>query len=331
MRLLKNKHVIFFLLILLSFQIRAHSVLKGQLYLDSTWAPTVYLSLIPDLDNIYSMSNNMIIENAELKDNGEFIFNIDYLTDEDKLYRIHLSKKGDPPASLIIGGKDENHLFFIANNQSSIEIKNNPATNLISDAAISGYLPNETLQEINRLVLYIDTADFSGSSIKRELMNTALSEKLKEIADTTSHPIVALYALYKSKYEYDLEENPQYYQRFLEKWESNRSGYFNEFRKSIPNNNYHKKHYNLLFILLGFITGIFLTILFFQYKKKRKSLLNNLTNQERKILKYLKNGNSNKEISEELNIEISTVKSHINSIYSKLKINSRKDVMNMFD
>jgi DNA-binding CsgD family transcriptional regulator len=40
-------------------------------------------------------------------------------------------------------------------------------------------------------------------------------------------------------------------------------------------------------------------------------------------------GKSNKEISDILLIGLSTVKSHVNSIYSKLGINSRKDVLNL--
>jgi DNA-binding NarL/FixJ family response regulator len=41
------------------------------------------------------------------------------------------------------------------------------------------------------------------------------------------------------------------------------------------------------------------------------------------------NGKSNKEISDELNIGLSTVKSHVNRIYSKLEIKSRKDILNL--
>ncbi|MCX6223390.1 MAG: helix-turn-helix transcriptional regulator, partial [Bacteroidia bacterium] len=52
-----------------------------------------------------------------------------------------------------------------------------------------------------------------------------------------------------------------------------------------------------------------------------------LTVQERKIFSLLKDGRSNKEISEECGISLSTVKSHVNNIYSKLNISSRTDVM----
>lgn len=52
-----------------------------------------------------------------------------------------------------------------------------------------------------------------------------------------------------------------------------------------------------------------------------------LTNQEIKILQLIQKGKSNKEIASELYIELSTVKSHINKLYSKLNIKNRKEAM----
>jgi DNA-binding NarL/FixJ family response regulator len=42
----------------------------------------------------------------------------------------------------------------------------------------------------------------------------------------------------------------------------------------------------------------------------------------------LKKGRSNKEIAQELHIEVSTVKSHLNKIYSRLGVKSRKEIVN---
>ena len=54
-----------------------------------------------------------------------------------------------------------------------------------------------------------------------------------------------------------------------------------------------------------------------------------LSVQERKIFDLMRNGMSNKEIAAECNVELTTVKSHVGSIYSKLKIKSRKEAMNL--
>ncbi len=53
-----------------------------------------------------------------------------------------------------------------------------------------------------------------------------------------------------------------------------------------------------------------------------------LTIQESKIYKLIKMKYSNKEIATELNISVSTVKTHVNNIYKKLGISSRKELLN---
>jgi len=51
-----------------------------------------------------------------------------------------------------------------------------------------------------------------------------------------------------------------------------------------------------------------------------------LSIQERRVFQLVSEGKSNKEISAELNIGLSTVKSHVHSIYGKLGIKSRKEI-----
>ena len=75
---------------------------------------------------------------------------------------------------------------------------------------------------------------------------------------------------------------------------------------------------------------ILLAALAVRYLRKRRaepSSLSELTIQERKVFSLLKAGKSNKEIAEECSISISTVKSHVNSIYSKMGIKSRKEAL----
>ena len=172
----------------------AQTGIQGTISLDtSVWAPVAYLSIITNFTQMHTMSYETIIERAEIDSTGNFTFGSNILPEEDRLYRIHFSKKGDPPASLIIGGRDENHFFLIANNHSNIDIQSSNGPGLINRLTFDAY--------------------------------------------TT------------------------------------------------------------------------------------------LTVQERKIFSLLKEGKSNKEISDECAISLSTVKSHVNNIYSKLQINSRKEAL----
>ncbi|HSO89241.1 MAG TPA: helix-turn-helix transcriptional regulator [Draconibacterium sp.] len=325
--IIKRLQILGFLAIITQ-NINADSFIKGRIDADSTWSPVVYLSIIPNFDQLYSMSNQMIIESSEMDETGRFSFKTDYLPSDNYIYRIHLSKKGDPPASLIIGGKDENHLFLIANNKCNLLIENQSAESLFGRVDINGFLPAKMLKEIDEMVLFVDTANFNSTTLKQEQMEKALDEKLRQFADTCSFPLVALYALYKSDFESNIAENPNFYSRFLDKWKDEKSPYFEEFSKNIPAEN--KNHnYSVLFGFIGLLLGSTLTFFILKRKPQKSEPAEILTIQERKIFLMIQSGKSNKEISNELNIEISTVKSHVNNLYSKLKINSRKEILNV--
>lgn len=327
---LNFKFQLLILLSLTSQNLISQQGIKGQIVIDSTiWSPVAYLSLISDFDKMNTMSNEMIIEKADIDRSGRFSFSTKYLPKEDKLFRIHIAKRSDPPASLIIGGKDENHIFIIANSNSQVIIEDTCNTELFGDAKISGYYPNQMLQQIDEISSYIDTTNFNGSLIKADLVRSAILEKLRVYADTCSNPLIALYALYKSDFQENYSLNQRYFENFLTKWKHERSTYFVEFRKRIQISENYGKGFLLLIGSLLFIGGFLVCLAIQNRFKKKPNPLRDLSVQERKIFSQILEGKSNKEISESLNIGLSTVKSHLNSIYSKLDVNSRKDILNI--
>jgi DNA-binding CsgD family transcriptional regulator len=320
------------LLILLPINLTANSQpgISGKLSIDTTiWAPVAYLSLIPDLDNMYTMSNDIIIDKADIDASGSFRFNTQYLPGTDVILRFHVSKKGDMPASLIIGGKDENHFFLIANRNSDIMVEDTGKAEFMKDIVLKGYSPNQTLQYVDRVAGYLDTAGFNQPLIKTELIRSAIFENLRIIADTCSNQLASLYALSKSKFERNYPVNQQFYKEFLLRWKKQDNAYFTEFRKKIPSGHNTGSIGLVIVALVSIIAGFFACWGYFRINRKKQNLLQDLSVQERKIFSLLLEGRSNKEISETLQIGINTVKSHINSIYSKLQINSRKDLMNL--
>jgi DNA-binding CsgD family transcriptional regulator len=275
------------------------------------------------------MSNDIITDKAIIDPSGRFRFDIRYLPEEDVLLRIHISKKGDLPASLIIGGMDENHFFLIANRRSEISISDPGDSEFIRDLVIDGYPPNHTLQDVNKLAGYLDTADFNGSVIKTELVRSAIFEKLRYVADTCSNPLASLYALYKSKFERNYPVNQPFYRNYLMKWRKQKDAYFTGFRKKLPSGGGKSAGLYIITVLLSFASGILICLAFFRRYRAKSNPLHSLTVQERKVFALLLEGRSNKEISDTMAIGLSTVKSHVNNIYSKLGINSRKDLLNL--
>ena len=328
--LLKFVVVFVVLISLINPELKSQTGIEGQLLIDTAiWRPIAYLSLIPDLDNLNTMSYDMIVDKSVIDDSGRFSFKTQYLPANENLFRIHVARKIDPMVSLIIGGRDENYIFVIANNHSQVFIKDSCNLEFIRDALISGYYPNKMIHRIDVLANYLDTTTFNGTPVKNELIKSAVCAKLRFIADTCSNPLVSLYALYKSKFEKNYPINQQFYRNFLSKWKHDKSSYFVTFRKKIPVTKSIGIGFSILLIAIAFMTGFCICFFLIKLFRENKNLLQDLSVQERKIFGLILEGKSNKEISDILNIGLSTVKSHVNSIYSKLGINSRKDVFNL--
>jgi len=128
------------ILISLSSQIgKSQSRIEGHIIIDTTiWTPVVYMSLIENFDQMNSMTNEMIIDKASIDSMGNFSFSTQYFPEDDHLFRIHIAKRNDPPATLTIGGKDENHVFFIANRQSKILLNDIGTADFLKDVIVSG-------------------------------------------------------------------------------------------------------------------------------------------------------------------------------------------------
>lgn len=86
----------------------------------------------------------------------------------------------------------------------------------------------------------------------------------------------------------------------------------------------------LLFIgLFLFLLGLTLLIIEFYYKSNYQigSAKNTLTQKENIVLSLIEKGYTNKDISNELSISVSTVKTHVNSIFKKKNISKREHLL----
>ena len=302
--------------------------ISGSLSLDDSWSSKIYLSYIPTFDDMYAMSNEMIIARTEIDSLGSFMFNIDFLPQGENLYRLHIVKKGDTPATLIIGGKDENHLFLILKRSSNIELESHSSNPPFKNVKFKNSSTNKAFQYLTDMVYNADSIAAESSASKRLLIQNRLQKDLLAFADTSSNLLVSLYAIYKSNFESNYSSNKNFYESYSKKWKNQDNTYFKSFSEQLPNNRKPIKTDQLtwiILVLLFSITGFFLGKLYL----KRNRRLEKLSVQERKVYELLQKGATNQEISSQLNIGLSTAKSHVSSIYSKLKVKSRKDILNM--
>ena len=194
--------------------------IKGKLSLDTTWSSNIYMSYLETIEREYAVSQNMIIGSSEIDSLGNFFINLESLPSGWCFVRLHVVKNGIPPASLVVGGMDENYFFLVANSKSKIEIKNTEEIPIFSEVSSSGAPYMETFNLIEELSDYSNTLTYDDALIEKEFIEAAVSDKLKAIADTSSNPLVSLYAMYKSDFNLDFDKGLPFYKSYLAKWET---------------------------------------------------------------------------------------------------------------
>lgn len=135
----------------------------------------------------------------------------------------------------------------------------------------------------------------------------------------------------------DISLNSEYYIRLLEELKSseiNNIEYFfleRELKYYYLINLENKQTLSIIANIIFVIIIFFLSYIIYAIKsEKRLTIIEELSNQEIKIKKYIMDGKSNKEIAEELFISLNTVKTHITNIYYKLKVSNRKELISKF-
>ena len=171
--------------------------ISGRLILDDVWERAIYLSYIPSINERYSLSNEIIITGSSIDSTGYFSFDVNFLPKEDHLFRLHIVKKKSPVSSLIIGGREQNHMFIVANNSSNIFIEGKDE--LFTNVLIKGSPSNMLIQQIDSISNTADNVPIDASALQRKFSAEKVYQELKRIADTTNHSLVSLYALYKKQ------------------------------------------------------------------------------------------------------------------------------------
>lgn len=330
-KVLKRILLLFFLLLCCNGKAFSDTIgnISGKILLDDSWERKIYVSYVETFEKEYTVSNNSIVASAVIDSLGNFKIELDKVPSKWSLLRLHVVKKGVSPNSLVIGSRNENYFFLIARRDSEIKLFNTSETPIFKNTRVEGASYMNTFEYIRKLSSYPNSIDYENSLIEKEFIEDVVSEKLKDVADTSKNPLVSLYALYQTDFQPDFYDDPTFYNSFLSKWENENSTYFESFRLKFPTTNTLPSNQNYLKYILFFTSiGALILIGVFVYRK-RGSNIKKLSIQERKIFDLVRQGMSNKEISAKCNIELSTVKSHVSNIYSKLKIKSRKEAHNL--
>ena len=307
--------------------------IRGKISLLGGWAPVIYLSQLNSFDDLNTASYHLLIAEADIDHDGYFHFDSINIPAYDQLYRLHICKKEDPVSTIIIGGQEQNHLHFLMNASSKL----NAEIQSFHEYRLSGHEGNSTLQELFNLKGQINAPLDIPSDQNRRLHKLHIRDRFVRIAEEAQSDVNKLLAVHLLQKSFSLDEyanlyetlpnqlsdsgeTSPYHQDFLEQvqyYEYSLQGKDQPTRSSIP-----------WYYWLVIPVGIFISYYVLSVKKNNQpiDIAGILSIQEKKVYDLLRTGKSNKEISTELHIEVSTVKSHVYKIFSKLGIKSRREL-----
>ena len=346
----------FLVLLLIKPDLQAAYEVKGRINLGSDWQPHIFMAAIEKLNDYYRASPDLIINRTVVDSAGNFVLQGDNLPEDHRFYRLYLMKKQNEvyDACLYVGGDDHNFVHVVLNNESKLEILAEPAANApFGKYEVVGDLPNLLMRELANIVF--PSFYFYQIQFPTELRftETKLHTDLKTFADSCRHPLVALAAVNNTDFDEYFDVDRQFYETFggkLKKELPNSTYTTNYLRKLKYYANVDQADHSVFLLTLiivltlyGLIaTGIgirlYQKLMHFQNQaslqtlkeeKEEVVLTEKLTLKEMEILEMIGEGKSNKEIASALFIELSTVKTHINKIYSKLNISSRREAASL--
>lgn len=311
---------------------------------------TVYLTSIDDYNKSTLFLTEQIIQEGEIDSLGNFLFKGDFLSDKNKFYKIYIDKCNESVTDynhLLNHCDDSNFIIFIANNNDKIHFPLNSFSQMFCDLKYSRK-QNVAIHQIDSIqeILLTPLLD-SKSDAQRKIIYNNYFESLQKYSQSFDEPLVELYAYHlysdaksfsRSYYLDDLKTS-EYYDNLLQKLKSKypKSQYTKQFKEDLKRDriNFEEGSFDLKTILLTSLLtlSLLINVILIRRKKKKKITVDYktvLSPQEQKVFKLMNGSLTNKEIAEQLFISLSTVKTHINSIYSKLSISSRKDIHQFF-
>jgi len=290
------------LLLLPAFGYGQQARLSGKVSLDTGWARKFYVCRMPGFDYMFTTYRALIIAEGDIDTAGNFSTNIPATNDE-SLYRLHFIRNGDPAATLIIGSREVNHVFFIAKKNDHIDFKKQ-AGQPISQSGVGGSRSND---ELDALISLADN-DTTG--------NNALIAS----AARSGSQLVGLLAI---SHTFGMNEAQKEQVRSILSRYDQHNAYGAHIFQEYKDGNYWK-----LYLAGGILLVAALAV--YGYRSYRKwtvlKIWHELSQREMDIVGLILSGKSNKEVALALSIELSTVKTHVNNIYAKLEVSNRKDL-----
>lgn len=342
-----SRTILLLIFLFFTHPILAEYSIKGKVNINEEWQPKIFLAAVKKLSDYYRTSPDMILDTAPIQSDGSFELKGNNLPNEKRYYRLYLMKKqnNDYDACLYVGGDDHNFVHVLLEKGDAIEIYATAESAApFGSYEIRGDKDNQLMHDLADIVF--PSFYFHRIKFPTELKFTEnkFYTDLKNFSDTCKSTLVALAAINNTDFDEYYDANPSFYEDFGERLKSELPNsiytknyllkiryYANEEITAIPS--WIKLLLGLLFLgISGLSWKLYQTIQQLQALQNKPTappktlpIEDLLTQKEKEILQLISAGKSNKEIASELFIGLSTVKTHINKIYSKIGASNRKE------
>ncbi|WP_103864562.1 response regulator transcription factor [Aquimarina sp. I32.4] len=326
---MKNIYYFFLLAFLLGSNLFGQNCVSGYVDIKNpkNWERQVYLSQLHPKENSNTFYDTQIASSPIAAD-GYFTFDQNLFTTKEHIYKLHI-KPLSPKEKDTLSKKVKNFELFILSKNDTIHFDKSEQ---LFTKQTSNNKANHEWQKLKNFEARYEnlTSDFDT---KKYLLETK-----GYVKDSLQILLVKLIGIKRlddqGLLEKDAQANPTYYLSLIKELKSSDLDpstyvYLENKLQTITQKTTNKKYTISLWAnaFAIFIICILLLIIikFLRNQKKQKPIP--LSKQEKVIKNLIISGKSNKEIANELFISLSTVKTHISNIYSKLNISSRQDLL----
>lgn len=301
----------------------------------------VFLSILKNWDHFNTIGQDMIIKEAIVDSSGYFRITGDELSRKSGFYRIHLSAAGEPGVMMTGETVSKNYVNFIHSNQDSIRFEFEHMHYAPGELTVNS--THEASEDFFQVSDRQDLLVFSVDSIEYPNYSSLIKEKqlsiMRAVLDSSHSPLTNLFAIYSVRDQ--LHGDDDRFQDVLTVLSE--PGIFPSYKSSLEQYIGAQRYQDLqaenrLLKILSIIVALMLLAtvarLYFGKPNARQQVkpvqTELLTSKENQVMKLILAHKTNKEIANELFISDSTVKTHINNIYRKLNLNTRKDLFHHF-
>ncbi len=307
---------------------------------------TIYLSLLR-FDEESMISGDQVLFTTKTDSSGYFVFEGKLLSKQNKLYRIHTNLNEESVGLQIYGDQNSrNYHNFIFSNADTLYF---PKENRGWFSAFRN--TNEADYEFRKMIGYEvnlsqEYNETQNEEALRQVKKSFFDEFITYCNDSINDPLVKLmgYARIQDNtvnLNQNFSRDPDFYYQVLAELKEHYEGtsYYEQFQQEISklssvkiSQDYHyQRKMNQWLLLAVIVLTLALLLVSWKLRTANKKLTNHqlemLTLQEKKVALMISNGLSNKEISSDLFVSLSTVKTHIRNLYAKMNVSGRKELI----